>query len=184
MFHLESDPKKTAVDAAEQILHDASVFNEENVVAAAEAIINAPAPESRMLDVGLTPEMVEFLSSIFSEQSQADSELNQIPKEEAGDVPANMQEGITATLSAKFDTLNQLAERFPGQTQLSIREIQLIRSHLAELMASLKQQDNRAQLKLFDKIAKSIDKVFIRAETSADRNSPLEGVVEFTHTNQ
>lgn len=181
MHRFESDSQKAAVNAAEQILHDANAFNEESVVSAAEAIIKSPSAESRMVNVGLTPEMVEFLSSIFSEQSQAELESPQIPQEADRDIPPSIQEGVISTLSVKFATLNQLAERFPGQVQLSVREISLIRSQLTELIARLKQQGYLSQLKLFKGMCVSINKTLDQAEINIHKPE-LEGEIEFINT--
>ncbi len=164
MFHPESEHEHDAVAAAEKILKEDRLFNAESVLSAAREIISTADGDSEMLDVDLTAEMLEFLSSIYVEQYIIDQDIRRSGFDLESFSPIAPLENASATLSEKFATLNQLAGRFPGKTQLSRREIDLIRDQLASLVADLQKKGDFAKSKIFTKLAKSLNKEFTRAE--------------------
>ncbi len=164
MFHLESEHEHDAVAAAERILQEDRLFNAEAVIDAASEIIGTSRGDSQVLDVDLSAEMLEFLSSVFVEQRIVDQDTSRTNIDIESFSPLAPLENASATLSEKFATLNQLFGRFPGKTQLSRREVNLIREQLVGLISDLQKNGDFAKSKIFTKLAKSLNKEFTKAE--------------------
>lgn len=164
MFHPESEHEHDAVSAAERILREDRLLNAESVINAASEIIATTNDDSQVLDIDLSADMLEFLSSVFVEQHIIDQVTNGSNFDLESFSPLASLENASATLSEKFATLNQLSGRFPGKTQLSRREVNLIREQLVGLISDLQKNGDLIRLKIFTKLAKSLNKEFAKAE--------------------
>ncbi len=179
MHHPEAEHGKDAVKAAERILKEGNTFNAESVIDAAEEIVATAGDRSQVVEVDLSPQMLEFLSSIYCEQNILDQD-----EYTSGLVIENLNpsvplENASAILFDKFARLNQLSDRFPGKTPLSRREIDLIKEHIAYLISDLQKRGDFVRLKIFTKLSKKLHKEFAKAENHRDpqQDDRIEGTV-------
>lgn len=184
MRHPEGLDPRDILAEAESIIAENRTFTETVVLEAAEDIIKDYDKDSAVVNVDLDDEMLEFLLSVYAEESQMD-QLSQEDEAVSLDSISNPDyESANTALASKLDLIRRIRGINPGKTPLTLREIHLINAQLIKVIDYLKSSDDISRLSLYQGLYRSLNNAFLTAAESTPRikNDLIENIIDLEKT--